>query len=41
MAAATRLVCMLEGRIVLSGAAGSLTREAVMEAYFGLNRQAH
>ncbi|EKN00392.1 MULTISPECIES: ABC transporter ATP-binding protein [unclassified Acidocella] len=41
MAAATRLVCMLEGRIVLSGAAGSLTREAVMDAYFGLNRQAH
>ncbi len=41
MASATRLLCMLEGRIVLSGAAGSLTREAVMDAYFGLNRQAH
>jgi branched-chain amino acid transport system ATP-binding protein len=41
MASVTRLICMLEGRIVLSGAAGSLTREAVMDAYFGLNRQTH
>ncbi|MGE4481462.1 ABC transporter ATP-binding protein [Acidocella sp.] len=41
MATATRLICMLEGRIVLSGDAGSLTREAVMDAYFGLNRQTH
>lgn len=41
MASATRLFCMLEGRIMLSGPAGSLTREAVMDAYFGLNRQVH
>jgi branched-chain amino acid transport system ATP-binding protein len=40
MASASRLLCMLEGRIVLSGAADSLTREAVMDAYFGLNRHA-
>lgn len=41
MSAATRLFCMLEGRIVLSGTAESLTREAIMDAYFGLNRQTH
>jgi branched-chain amino acid transport system ATP-binding protein len=33
---ATRLVCMLEGRVVLTGAAASLSREQVTEAYFGL-----
>jgi branched-chain amino acid transport system ATP-binding protein len=33
---ASRVVCMLEGRIVLTGAAGELTREQVTEAYFGL-----
>jgi branched-chain amino acid transport system ATP-binding protein len=38
MATATRLVCMLEGRLVLAGAAGELTREQVTEAYFGLRR---
>ena len=31
-------VCMLEGRIVLEGAAADLTREQVTEAYFGLAR---
>ena len=41
MATATQLFCMLEGRIVLAGAAHSLTREAIMDAYFGLNRQIH
>jgi branched-chain amino acid transport system ATP-binding protein len=40
MAAATHVMCMLEGRVVLSGRAGELTREAVMDAYFGLNRHA-
>jgi len=40
MAAATHVMCMLEGRVVLSGGAGELTREAVMDAYFGLNREA-
>jgi branched-chain amino acid transport system ATP-binding protein len=33
---ASRVVCMLEGRIVLAGSAGELTREQVTEAYFGL-----
>jgi len=40
MAAATHVMCMLEGCVVLSGGAGELTREAVMDAYFGLNREA-
>jgi branched-chain amino acid transport system ATP-binding protein len=35
---ADRVMCMLEGRIVLEGAARELTREQVTEAYFGLNR---
>jgi len=35
---ASRVVCMLEGRLVLEGAAGELTREQVTEAYFGLAR---
>ena len=35
---ATRVACMLEGRIVLEGKAADLTREAVTEAYFGLRR---
>ena len=29
---------MLEGRVVLEGAAGDLTREQVTDAYFGLHR---
>ncbi|WP_439657735.1 ABC transporter ATP-binding protein [Lentzea sp. HUAS TT2] len=32
---ADRIACVLEGRIVLSGAAGELTREQVTAAYFG------
>jgi branched-chain amino acid transport system ATP-binding protein len=35
---ATRVACMLEGRIVLEAAAASVTREQVTEAYFGLGR---
>ncbi|SEE71715.1 amino acid/amide ABC transporter ATP-binding protein 2, HAAT family [Rhizobiales bacterium GAS188] len=35
---ATRLACMLEGRIVLEGKAMDLTRDQVTEAYFGLHR---
>jgi branched-chain amino acid transport system ATP-binding protein len=35
---ADRVVCMLEGRFVLEGAPGELTREQVMEAYFGFRR---
>ena len=33
---ASRVVCMLEGRVVLEGSARELTREQVTEAYFGL-----
>ena len=40
MRVADRVACMLEGRIVLEGARGELTRERVTEAYFGLRRQA-
>jgi branched-chain amino acid transport system ATP-binding protein len=35
---ATRVVCMLEGRLVLEGRAGELSREQVTDAYFGLAR---
>ena len=38
MAVAGQIYCMLEGRIVLAGAANSLTREEITAAYFGLNR---
>ena len=34
---ATRVLCMLEGRIVLKGNASELSREQVTEAYFGLS----
>jgi branched-chain amino acid transport system ATP-binding protein len=37
---AGRVICMLEGRIVLEGAAASLDRDRVVEAYFGLKRPA-
>jgi len=36
MRIADRVVCLLEGRIVLEGPAAALTREQVTEAYFGL-----
>ena len=35
---ASRVACMLEGRIVLEGKASDLTREQATEAYFGLRR---
>ncbi|MBV8952644.1 MAG: ABC transporter ATP-binding protein [Solirubrobacterales bacterium] len=38
MAVAQRVICMLEGRLVLEGRADELTREQVTEAYFGLGR---
>jgi branched-chain amino acid transport system ATP-binding protein len=38
MGIADRVVCMLEGRVVLEGKAGELSREQVTEAYFGLHR---
>jgi branched-chain amino acid transport system ATP-binding protein len=37
---AGRVVCMLEGRVVLEGAAQSLDRDRVIQAYFGLRRPA-
>jgi branched-chain amino acid transport system ATP-binding protein len=37
---ADRVVCMLEGRIVLEGEARSLNRQRVVDAYFGLRREA-
>jgi len=36
MRIADRVACLLEGRIVLEGAAADLTRDEVTEAYFGL-----
>jgi branched-chain amino acid transport system ATP-binding protein len=41
MSVATRVMCMLEGRIVLDRAAGAVTREEIVDAYFGLKREAH
>ena len=36
MQVASRVLCMLEGRIVLEGATDGLTRQQVTDAYFGL-----
>jgi branched-chain amino acid transport system ATP-binding protein len=38
MSVAPRVVCLLEGRVVLSSATSAVTREQVTEAYFGLSR---
>jgi branched-chain amino acid transport system ATP-binding protein len=38
LAVAQRVVCMLEGRVVLEDDARALTRERVIEAYLGLGR---
>jgi branched-chain amino acid transport system ATP-binding protein len=38
LAVASRVICMLEGRVVLEGRPGELTREQVTDAYFGLRR---
>jgi branched-chain amino acid transport system ATP-binding protein len=40
MSVATRVVCMLEGSVVLEGATKDLTREQITAAYFGLRRAA-
>ena len=40
MAIAQRVICMLEGRVVLEGRADELTRDQVTDAYFGLGRMA-
>jgi branched-chain amino acid transport system ATP-binding protein len=38
LSVADRVVCMLEGRVVLQAATEAVTREQVIEAYFGLGR---
>ncbi|HWT23278.1 MAG TPA: ABC transporter ATP-binding protein [Solirubrobacteraceae bacterium] len=38
MEVCTRLYCMLEGRIVLSGRPGDVTRDEVVAAYFGTSK---
>jgi branched-chain amino acid transport system ATP-binding protein len=40
LAVSSRVVCMLEGRLVLEGPAREVTREQVTGAYFGLARAA-
>lgn len=35
MSVATRILCMRQGRIVAQGPAASLSKDAIMEAYFG------
>ncbi|NKJ04685.1 MULTISPECIES: ABC transporter ATP-binding protein [unclassified Rhizobium] len=40
MSVASRVICMLEGRIVLDRPAAGVTREDVTRAYFGLHRAA-
>jgi branched-chain amino acid transport system ATP-binding protein len=40
LSVATRVMCMLEGRIVLDGKAADVTRQQIVDAYFGLNRAA-
>jgi branched-chain amino acid transport system ATP-binding protein len=36
---AERVVCMLEGRVVLEGKTADITRDQVTDAYFGLSRR--
>jgi branched-chain amino acid transport system ATP-binding protein len=38
LSVATRVMCMLEGRIVLDSPAARVTRDQVVDAYFGLHR---
>ncbi|MGH7762380.1 MAG: ABC transporter ATP-binding protein [Candidatus Dormibacteraceae bacterium] len=37
---AGRVICMLEGRVVLEGQAASMDRDQIVDAYFGLKRPA-
>jgi branched-chain amino acid transport system ATP-binding protein len=37
IAVADRVICMLEGRIVLEGRSTQLSREQITQAYFGLS----
>jgi len=36
LAASRHVYCLQEGRVALSGAAGTLTRDAISAAYFGV-----
>jgi branched-chain amino acid transport system ATP-binding protein len=36
MQVSSRLVCLQEGRVSLVGASGTLTREQISQAYFGV-----
>lgn len=38
LSVADRVVCMLEGRVVLQSPTGTVTRDQVTQAYFGLSR---
>jgi branched-chain amino acid transport system ATP-binding protein len=38
LAVADRVICLLEGRVVLEGRASELSRDQVVDAYFGLRR---
>jgi branched-chain amino acid transport system ATP-binding protein len=40
LSVATRVLCMLEGKIVLDGPAKAMSRERVVDAYFGMRRAA-
>jgi branched-chain amino acid transport system ATP-binding protein len=40
LSVATRVVCMLEGEVVIDAPAAEMTREQVVDAYFGLRRTA-
>jgi len=40
LSVATRVLCMLEGRIVLDGPAKAMSRERIVDAYFGMRRTA-
>jgi branched-chain amino acid transport system ATP-binding protein len=37
LATSDRVACMLEGRIVLAGRTDDVSRDAVVDAYFGLH----
>ena len=41
LSVATRVMCMLEGRIVLDKPAAATTRDEIVTAYFGLDRRSH
>ena len=40
MSASSRVICMLEGKLILDGPSTGLSRDDITDAYFGLRRQA-